>query len=75
MTYNYHIHTDFEVFEKGIPSQSIRDFDKNHLRTYLRLLEGEELEFDLSAYCPLQIDADYRARANTRCLARKLKFT
>ncbi len=66
--YAYHIRM------KGVPSQSVRDFDSDYMRTYERLFDGEEIEFDLSAYCPLQIDKDYRARANTKCISRKLKF-
>lgn len=66
--------TDFHVRVKGIPSASMRDFDADVMGTYMRLFNGERLEFDLSAYCPLQIDSDYRARANTKCLSRTLKF-
>jgi len=65
---------DYHIRVKGIPTQSIKDFDADYVGTYLRLLDGEVLEFDLSAYCPLQIDADYRARKNTKTLSRTLKY-
>jgi hypothetical protein len=65
---------DYHIRVKGVPTQSIRDFDADYMNTYGRLFAGEALEFDLSAYCPLQIDADYRARANTKCVSRKLQY-
>lgn len=66
--YAYHIRI------KGVPTQSIKDYDSDYMKTYSRLLGGEVIEFDLSEYCPLQIDSDYRARKNTKCLSRKLRF-
>lgn len=65
---------DYHIRAKGVPTQSIRDYDSDYMRTYLRLLNGEMLEFDLRPYCPLQIDRDYRARANTKCVSRKLQY-
>ncbi len=65
---------DYHIRVKGVPTKSIRDFDSDYMRTYKRLFDGESLEFDLSAYCPLQIDGDYRARVNTKCTSRKLHY-
>lgn len=65
---------DYHIRAKGVPTQSVRDFDTDYIGTYLRLFNGEMLEFDLKAYCPLQIDRDYRARANTKCISRKIQY-
>jgi len=65
---------DYHIRIKGVPTQSIKDFDKNIMKTYKRLYDGEELKFDLEKYCPLQLDADYKARKKTTGLSRSLKF-
>jgi len=65
---------DYHVRMKGVPAQSVIDYGPNLIDTYTKLFNGESLTFDMSAYCPLQIDKDYRVRANTRCLSRTLKF-
>ena len=59
---------------KGVPTQAVMDYSPNYLETYKRLFDGEAIEFNLERYCPLQIDTDYRARKNTRCISRKLRF-
>lgn len=66
----YHHH----IRMKGTPTQSVIDYDSDVMGTYKKLLNKQMLEFDMAKYCPLQIDKDYRARANTRCLSRKLIF-
>ncbi len=68
---------DYHVRIKGVPSQSIKDYNSSKndiMNTYKRLYNGEKLEFDLSKYCPLQLDADYKARKKSTGLTRSLKF-
>lgn len=64
----------FHIRIKGVPTEAVRDYSDNYLDTYMSLLDGETIEFNLEKYCPLQIDTDYRARKNTRCTSRKLHF-
>jgi hypothetical protein len=68
---------DYHVRIKGVPSQSIKDYNSSKngiMDTYKRLFNGEKLEFDLSKYCPLQLDSDYKARKKSTGLTRSLKF-
>jgi len=65
---------DYHVRIKGVPSQSIKDYNPDIMKTYQTLFSGEKLEFDLSKYCPLQLDSDYRARKKSTGLTRSLKF-
>ena len=44
------------------------------MKTYKKLYNGEKLTFDLSKYCPLQLDNDYRARKKSNGLTRSLQF-
>jgi len=71
---NNHKKIDHHIRIKGIPGKAIIDFDDDVMGTYKRMYDGEALTFDLRQYIPLQIDTDYRARANTRCVSRTLSF-
>lgn len=62
---------EYHIRAKGVPVKVIKELDDNYMNTYQRLFNGEVLEFDLAAACPLQMSKDYRAR-NTVKFMRKM---
>lgn len=70
---NGEIKYDHHVRVKGVPTQAILDIDANVMDTYKRLYQGEPITCNIAKYCVLQLDKDYRARANTRCVQRVIK--
>lgn len=64
---------DVHVRMKGIPSKAIIEND-DPIDTYNKLFDHQSIKFDLKKFIPLQKDSDYAYRANTRCIARTLKF-
>jgi len=66
--------TEFHVRMKGVPTQAVRDYDEDIIETYMKLLKGDSIKFNLANYCPIQIDADYRARKKVDGIDRTLSF-
>jgi len=66
--YTYHIRM------KGIPSKVVEDFDSDVMKTYMRLHDKEEIEFNLLSCCPLKFTKNYNTINNIKFL-RKVKFT
>lgn len=64
---------DYHIRIKGIPTQSIKDYDSNIMTTYKRLFNGESLEFNLDKYCPIKLTDNFKAIKNIN-MTRVLKF-
>jgi len=64
---------DYHIRIKGVPSQSIKDYDVDIMNTYMRLFNGDSLKFNLDKYCPIKLTDDFRAIKNTD-MTRVLKF-
>jgi hypothetical protein len=65
---------DFHLRGKGVPTGAIRDYNSDYMSTYRKLFDGQSVKFDIRKYIPLQLDQDFRARANTKLLTREMKF-
>ena len=70
---NGEIKYDYHIRMKGMPSQIIKNYNQNVMKTYLDLFNGKELELDMVSCCPLQLTKNYKA-INRIDFKRKLYF-
>jgi hypothetical protein len=70
---NGEIKYDYHIRMKGIPSSVIKAYNTDVLTTYERLFNGECIELDLIAACPLEMTKTYQA-VNRKSFSRKMHF-
>lgn len=71
---NGSIGIDYHIRMKSIPTQCIKDYDSDYMKTFESLYNSKEIEFILDKYCPLQKTKDLKM-INTRNFSRKIKFS
>lgn len=70
---NGEIKYDYHIRMKGIPSSIIKSYNPDVMQTYEKLYNGECIELDLTAACPLEMTKTYQA-VNREAFKRKMHF-
>jgi len=70
---NGEIKYDFHIRMKGMPSQIIKNYNEDIMKTYLDLYNGKEIKLDMVSCCPLEFTKDYKA-INRESFPRTLVF-